>query len=198
MKYSACECFGEDICKLIFGFNKRYINDLCLEFLLDEMSVTSTCLVLSYYTGLCAMSITALLSEFSCMTWLGLNLNSPNKFLIQSSSHTPCAIPQYSASALDLDTMFYFLLCQDTRLPPIKVKYPDVDRLSVTELSQSASVWPLISRWPCHENINPLPRADFKYLKIQFTASIWALHGVCMNWLTTLKTYAISGPVCPR
>ncbi|PRQ38174.1 hypothetical protein RchiOBHm_Chr4g0410851 [Rosa chinensis] len=50
-----------------------------------------------------------------------------------------------TASALDLATTFCFLLRQVTRFPPTKVKYPDVERLSVLSPAQSASVYPTTS-----------------------------------------------------
>ncbi|KAF3644491.1 Phospholipid-transporting ATPase 2 [Capsicum annuum] len=40
------------------------------------------------------------------------------------------AIARYSASALDRATTLYFLFFQDTKLPPTKTQYPDVERLS--------------------------------------------------------------------
>ena len=56
------------------------------------------------------------------------------------SSHIARVIARYSASALDPATTSCFLLLQDIRLPPIKTQYPKVERLSVGEPAQSASV----------------------------------------------------------
>ncbi|KAJ9683175.1 hypothetical protein PVL29_002267 [Vitis rotundifolia] len=68
------------------------------------------------------------------------NLNSRRRCLNHMSSHVAKAIARYSASALDLATTSCFLLFQDIRLPPIKTQYPEVERLSVGEPAQSASV----------------------------------------------------------
>ena len=56
------------------------------------------------------------------------------------SSHVARAIARYSASTLDLATTSCFLLFQDIRLPHIKPQYPEVERLSVGEPGQSASM----------------------------------------------------------
>ena len=56
------------------------------------------------------------------------------------SSHVVRAIARYSALALDLATTCCFLLFQDIRLLPMKTQYPAVERLSVGELAQSASM----------------------------------------------------------
>ena len=56
------------------------------------------------------------------------------------SSHVARVIARYSALALDPATICCFLLFQDIRLPPMKIQYPEVERLSVGEPAQSASV----------------------------------------------------------
>ena len=56
------------------------------------------------------------------------------------STHVVRAIARYLASTLDLATTCCFLLFQDIRLPPMKTQYPEVERLSVGEPTQSASV----------------------------------------------------------
>ena len=57
-------------------------------------------------------------------------------------------MPLNSASALDLATTGCFLLLQDTRFPPTKVNYPEVDLLSSFEPAQSASVDPSTFKFP--------------------------------------------------
>ena len=47
--------------------------------------------------------------------------------MIHISSQAVCAIDLYSASALDWDTTFYFLLRQVIRFPSIYVQKSDVD-----------------------------------------------------------------------
>ena len=46
----------------------------------------------------------------------------------------------FTASALDLATTSYFLFFQDNKLPPMNTQYPDIERLSVGEYAQSASL----------------------------------------------------------
>ena len=56
------------------------------------------------------------------------------------SSHVAKAIARYSALALDLATISCFLLFQDNKLPPMKTQYPDVERPSMGEPAQCASL----------------------------------------------------------
>ena len=82
----------------------------------------------------------ALLSQNKFISELGATPISSSSFFNQSSSHIPLTIPRNSASALDNATTFCFLLLHVTRLPPTKVKYPEVDFLSVMFPARSASV----------------------------------------------------------
>lgn len=86
------------------------------------------------------MLITALLSQYN---FIGKLTGIPIYVKTLSShkvSHTPCAIVLNSASRLRLDTTLCFLLLQVTKFPHIKVQYPDVDLVSVTEPAQSTLV----------------------------------------------------------
>ena len=56
------------------------------------------------------------------------------------SSYVAKAIARYLASELDLTTTSCFLLFQDIKLPPMNTQYLDVERLSVGEPAQSASL----------------------------------------------------------
>ena len=56
------------------------------------------------------------------------------------SSHVAKAIARYSASAVDLATTSCFLLFHDIKLPQMNTQYLDVERLSMGELAQSASL----------------------------------------------------------
>src|SRR5579862_5093367 len=97
-------------------------------------------LVLSWKTGLDAICKAAWLSQMSFICSSFPNLNSRRRCFSHMSSHVARVIARYSASALDLATTSCFLLFQDIRLPPIKTQYPEVERLSVGEPTQSASV----------------------------------------------------------
>ena len=79
------------------------------------------------------MSHAALLSQYNFIGDVVEILSSCSKFLIHNSSHTPLAMPLYSASALDLATTPCFLLRHVTKFPPTNVKYPAVERLSLIE-----------------------------------------------------------------
>ena len=109
-------------------------------FSLMKWQSTSMCLVLSWKTGLDAICKAAWLSQMSFICSPFPNLNSWRRCLSHMSSHVAKAIARYSASALDLATTCCFLLFQDIRLPPMKTQYPEVERLSVGEPAQSASV----------------------------------------------------------
>ena len=56
------------------------------------------------------------------------------------SSHVAKAIARYLASVLDLAITSCFLLFQDIKLPPMNTQYPNLERLSVGEPAQSASL----------------------------------------------------------
>ena len=56
------------------------------------------------------------------------------------SLHVAKGIARSSVAALDMATTSYFLLFQDIKLTPMNTQYPDVERLSMGELVQSASL----------------------------------------------------------
>jgi hypothetical protein len=83
--------------------------------------------VLSCCTGLCEMSIVALLSQKRFNSLSCSNPSSSNNFLSHNNLHIPFVIPQNSASAFERVTKFCFLLLHVTRFPPTNVKYPAVN-----------------------------------------------------------------------
>ncbi|CAL5082640.1 unnamed protein product [Urochloa decumbens] len=87
-----------------------------------------------------------LLSQFSNIVSLLNTLSSDSKLFIQIISLRLNAIALYSASAVDRATTSCFLLLHDTRLPPTKTQYPEVDLLSSILLAQSASQYPSTSK----------------------------------------------------
>ncbi|KAF3673356.1 hypothetical protein FXO38_05655 [Capsicum annuum] len=87
------------------------------------------------------------------------------------SLQVAAAIARYSASALDRPTTRCFSLFQDTKLPPTKTQYLDVERLSEGDPAQLASVYSMICSWPRSSKSSPLPGDDFIYRKIRTTAS---------------------------
>lgn len=56
-------------------------------------------------------------------------LRSSSMIPIHNNSQIPCVIARNSASALDLATIFCFLLLQVNKFPPKNMQYPKVDRL---------------------------------------------------------------------
>ena len=87
----------------------------------------------------------------------------------------------YSASALDLERVGYFLETQVSRFFPINTQKPVVDRLLSGQPAQSAS-----------ENakkvvngpgvmVRPRPREPFRYRKMRFTAWGCTVVRACMN-----------------
>jgi len=140
MKYFTWYCFSKYICQLILGFDKKKITIFSLSFCLMKCLSTFTCLVRSCWTRLLAMTIATLLSHYiliSVSIRYPSYLSSP---FIHSISHNPLVIPLNYVSALDKATTFCFLLFQVTKFPPTKIKYPEVDFLSVRFLTQSTSV----------------------------------------------------------
>ena len=97
--------------------------------LIKNLSI-STCFVRSNWTGLFAILIAAMLSQWSIIVSFRNSRSSFNKLFNHIISHRLNAIALYSASAVDQATTACFLLCHETRLPPTNTQYPDVDLLS--------------------------------------------------------------------
>ena len=124
------------------------------------------------------MSRANLLSQYSL---IGLFREYP-KSCRRNFSHNPSqiqsAIPLSSASPLEQATIFCFLLLHVTRL----LRYPEVDRISLLSLAQSASVYTSMA---CStlllENKIPFLGANFRYLKMRITAFMCCLPGLYMN-----------------
>lgn len=68
------------------------------------------------------------------------NLSSLRSCFNQISSHIVTDIAQYSSSALDFATIFYLLLFQEMRLPPIRTQYHEVDLRSLGKPAHPTSV----------------------------------------------------------
>jgi hypothetical protein len=83
---------------------------------------TSMCLVRSCWTRLLAIFRATWLSQYSNICSFGSKPISVGRVLSHNSSHIPCTIPVYSASAEDLAVMFCFLLRHVTRFPATNVK----------------------------------------------------------------------------
>ena len=106
-------------------------------FYLMKCLSTSTCLILSCWMGLWAISHAALLSQYNFIAFVCSISNSCIRFLIHNNSQIALVIPLYSALTDDLATTSCFLLRQVTKFPPTNVKYPDVDRrFSIDQPSQ--------------------------------------------------------------
>jgi len=69
------------------------------------------------------------------MLSLARSLKSLSIPFIYKASQIPWAIDLNSASTLERATTFNFLLLYVTKLPIIKVQYPEVNILSTTELA---------------------------------------------------------------
>ena len=59
------------------------------------------------------------------------------------SSHVATTIAQYSASTLDLEIIFCFLVFQDTKLPQLE-HTPELNRLSEGDSAKSTNGFPTI------------------------------------------------------
>lgn len=67
---------------------------------------------------------------------ISTNFSSLSNCLIQASSHVATTIAQYSAYAVDQATTLCFLLFQDSKLPPTRSQYPNVECLLEGDLVQ--------------------------------------------------------------
>ena len=118
----------------VVGTNDIQITPLSIFYFMKCLSV-STCFVRSCYIGLCAMLMVALLSQYNFIGMLIGIFKSSSTLFSHYISQIPWVIAWYSTSTLLLSTTFYFLLCHVSKLPQTYVQYPDVDRLSVIELT---------------------------------------------------------------
>lgn len=89
-----------------FTNGKRII--LVSWFCLMKFRSTSTCLVLSCWTGLWKISIAVLLSQNKFISLFGTKSSPVSNLLSQRSLQSPLAIPQNSASTFDNATTFCF------------------------------------------------------------------------------------------
>ena len=83
------------------------------------------------------MLMVAFLSQYILIGSSTSTCNSFSRVLIHTSSQIPKVIAWFSTSALDIATTSCFLLLQVTKMPlqtSIKVRYPEVDLLSVIDL----------------------------------------------------------------
>ena len=71
---------------------------------------TSICLVLTCWTGLFAITMTALLSQYNIIGFGWHRSRTCKSHFIHNNPHTPWVILWNYALALDLATIFYFLL----------------------------------------------------------------------------------------
>src|SRR3954467_2250275 len=88
------------------------------------------------------MMIALRLSQYNVMTFCG-TLYSVIICFIQTNCEQLLPAVMYSASALDKETQFCFLLNHDIRLLPRKKHPPDVVFLSSALPTQSASQYPV-------------------------------------------------------
>src|ERR1044072_3973568 len=133
----------------------------------------SMCLVLLCCTGFLEMLIALILSQNKVITSCLTSYSSSICFI-----HINCVLllpaAMYSASAVERDTQFCFLLNQEIRLLPIKKHPPDVLFLSSEHPAQSASQYPInVDDVLCVFKI-PYSLVPFTYLIILLT---------CMRWL---------------
>ena len=110
--------FGEDVWKLIktLTVSRRYDSKFHL---LKDMTINFNVLNSFMKTDFKAMWIVAWLSQGMMIGWGALILR--RRALSHKSSYVVFVMARYSASALDLETIFYFLLFQVTRFTPTNV-----------------------------------------------------------------------------
>ncbi|CAL0335062.1 unnamed protein product [Lupinus luteus] len=92
--------------------------------------------------GLAAICNAELLSQNMVTGLECLIFKSRNRKVSHCASQAAIARALYSASKEDLETVFCFLLFQETRALPIKKHQPVIDLLVSTHLAQSESEYP--------------------------------------------------------
>lgn len=93
--------------------------------------------------------------------------SSSNNIFNHKTSQIPCATDLNSASALLLATTARFLFLHITKFPQTNEQYPDVERLSRTNPTQSASVKTSTTRDSFLLKNKQFPGVPFRYLRIR-------------------------------
>ena len=136
----------------IYSFVWTYSNLISLSCTssLEKWYFIAICLVLECITGFFDMLIALVLSQNMTTSSLISTFIPCNNFLNQTMLEQFTTATTYSASVVDLDVQFCFLLVQDTNLLPRKNAPPLVHFLSSIFLAQSALVTTFRSRFsPC-------------------------------------------------
>jgi len=134
----------------------RYFNLMGWFFSASRMKwyLMSICLVLEWWTGLCANFAAPWLSFHIVTLALELNPSSFKKLIRWMASFVTSVIAIYSASVDESATVRCFLDSQEIAAPP-RIKMDSVyDFLSVASLPQSASTYPM-SSFPFLSNTRP-------------------------------------------
>jgi hypothetical protein len=101
----------------------------------------------------------------------------------------------YSASVLDLDTVYCFLALHDTRFVPRNIANPPIDLLSSRLPTQSTSVKPLTGIDDDFVICKPRPIIPLINHKILLTVVRCVVVGEWRYWQTLLTENAMSGRV---
>ena len=152
-------------------------------FSLTRWQSISMCFVRSWNTGIDAMWSAAWLSNKNLA---GCECSIPRSckmYWSQVISQQTDAMEPYSASALERETMICFLVFQEIRECPRKMKYHVADRLVSRYLAQSTSH----NAFNCNELVEkrkiPCPGVWLMYYKTCCAASRCGARGLSMNWL---------------
>jgi hypothetical protein len=183
--------FGEDNCDMFFCPNILDPNFLLCNMFCRKLNLIEMCFILDCITRFFEILMALVLSQNIIMgssysTCISFKVCFIHSTLVQ---HVVAAI--YSASGVDKDIEYRFLLNQYTTHSPKYKVDPIVLLLSSMLPTQSASVWEIRDRSFPFEYHNPNSYVPFRYLNILFISITCDSFGVALN-LATYPTACIT------
>lgn len=145
---------------------------------------SSTCLFLSWKTGLWAIWIAAWLSEWTGTDNEGEMARSSSKRTNQVISTVTFLINRYSASAEEREIEACFFDFHEIGEPPRVMKKLLIDLRVSLQDSQSTSQKAKSAKEGSDDKRIPSPGYNYKYFNTQSAAEKWERQGLCMNWLS--------------
>ena len=121
-----------------------------------------------------------------------LQRSSPRRCRIHEHSETALAMARYSASTLDLDTVFCRLDDHEMREDPRKMQKPEVDRRVSGHPAQSASEYTVIVGVGVARSWTPRVSVPLMYHRMRFSMVWCTSRGACIWRQTYCTAYAMS------
>jgi len=158
----------------------------------------SMCLVRSWKTGLQAIWMADLLSQYKVAGWMKGTWKSCRRYVSHWSSHVVDAKARYSASEELFETVGCFFEHQEMSDGPRYIENPVMERLVSRQLAQSESLKALSCRGLLAARKIPELGELLRYHKTRKAAYEWAEVGWAIYWLSCWTTWVISGWVLVR